>query len=644
MKDRVFMSDTGLEQQEPGVTTGRDPTENEPGELRTMETTTPDTAVASVPSAAPLPMQPKPQRRQDQAATIEHLAARRAVPPLSADAPEVKYRLSILRTDITRLVTGLRWGGVSIEDTTEQLIPLLDVGPLQQWAPVLVPYLLEIDRAGNLIPVWLKVIEQEDPTDLPPDANPAETMIGRARRIAILMLSNYKSTHLYNLSTPRGFSKKNQALAQYKSKVLELSDILGKLAINPGTSLYATQALVKQSTSDALQALIRALKDAEGWAKVDIVEACLKFNQPSLQELLLASGLDRAAGLESYIAIPLFRSISLERYLRSGQDIAPRLSDQAAMILSQVLHDSLNTSGTGNDALPLIFERDLPPLAYALFDGARNAPTWQKVIALHRLGLLVGRYWGSVSTGTIRDPRIAQPVYACGPMMPEVERWMSGPGRDVLLQELKEAESEGFLPSVRVLGEMREPRAASELLTQLEATNQITDRESAIHLGHICDALGRIGDRRAVNPMLQLLSRSVNVGERAARPKRRDNLPLGDADIPRSIVYAAVVRALGRLGDRSTLDTIIRAASDFDPYVRTQALEALKAIDPTGDDMRSRMVVREALNDLRDSVAGIACQIITQYHDLEAIPLLNRLAETRPAFAASVSEALLQLR
>lgn len=611
------MSDTGLEQQEPTITTERDPTENEPGEVRTMETSTPDTAAGSVPSAASLPVPPKPQRRQDQVATVEHLAARRAVPLLSADAPEVKYRLSILRTDITRLVTGFRWGGVSIEDTAEQLIPLLDIGPLQQWVPVLVPHLLEIDRAGNLIPVWLKVIEQEDPADLPPDANPAETMIGRSRRIAILMLGNYK---------------------------LELSDILGKLATDPSTSLYATQALIKQGTSDALQALVRALKDAEGWAKVDIVEACLKFNQPSFQELLLASGLDRAAGLESYIAIPLFRSISLERYLRGGQNIAPRLSEQAAMILSQVLQDSLNTPGTGKDALPLIFERDLPALAYALFDGARTAPTWQKVIALHRLGQLIGRYWGNIATGAIRDSRIAQPVYACGPMMPEVERWMGGPGRDVLLQELKEGESEGFSASVRVLGELREPRAASVLLAQLDDTNQVSDRESAIRLGHICDTLGRIGDQRAVNPMLQLANRCVNVGERAGRPKRRENLPLGDADIPGSIVYAAVVRALGRLGDRSTLDTIIRAASDFDPYVRTQALEALRAIDPTGEDMRSRMVVREALSDPRDSVVGVACQIATRYHDLEAIPLLNRLAETRPAFAASVAEALRQLR
>src|SRR5205823_14033668 len=190
---------------------------------------------------------------------------------------------------------------------------LLNVGSVQQWAPVLIPYLLEIDRAGNLVPVWLKIIEQEDLLDLPPDANPAETPIGRAKRFAILMLGHYKSP--------------------------ELSQELGKLATDPDTSLYATQSLVKQATTSALQALVSALKDAEGWAKVDIVEACVTLNQTRFHDILLASGLDRATGLESYIAIPIFRSISLERYLRGGIAIAPRLVQQAAMIFAQVLQD-----------------------------------------------------------------------------------------------------------------------------------------------------------------------------------------------------------------------------------------------------------------------------------------------------------------
>src|SRR5205085_5653441 len=112
---------------------------------------------------------------------------------------------------------------------------------------------------------------------------------------------------------------------------------------------------------------------------------------------LLASGLDRVAGLESYVAVPIFRSLALERYLRGqGRDesrpyVAPRLLEQAALIFGQVLHDSMKVH-PGPDTLPIVFERELAPLATALFEGARTTPCWQNVLAVHRLGLLLGRY------------------------------------------------------------------------------------------------------------------------------------------------------------------------------------------------------------------------------------------------------------
>src|SRR5205823_1246809 len=129
------------------------------------------------------------------------------------------------------------------------------------------------------------------------------------------------------------------------------------------------QSLVKQATTAAMQALVIALKDAEGWAKVDVVEACLTLNQPRFHEILLASGFDRVAGLESYVAVPIFRSLALERYLRGGNAIAPRLLEQAALIFGQVLHDSMKIQ-PGPDMLPIVFERELTPLATALFEGA----------------------------------------------------------------------------------------------------------------------------------------------------------------------------------------------------------------------------------------------------------------------------------
>ena len=586
------------------------------------------------------PATPLSIQAQERAGTVEHLAARRPLPPLDADTAEIKERLTALRIDITRLVTSYRWEGLSVEATATQMIPLLNFGPVQQWQPILIPFLLEIDRAGNLIPVWLHIIEQGDPPDLPPDANPAETVEGRARRFALLMLGNYRSgTLLVQDKSKTLFSDWPTTNA---AKSADLPTTLGELATDPNSSLYATYSLAKLGTAQAIQALITALRTAEGWAKVDIIEACLTLNQPRFNDLLVASGLDRVPGLESYVAIPIYRAIPLENYLRTSADMGHRLAQQAALIFGQVLQDSI-TPPTDGKTLPPVFQRDLPILANVLFENARTTPAWQNVLAIHRLGTLLGRYWSEISRQAIQDTRIIDQIYACVPMMPEVERWMAGPGRDVLLETLTTGDDQAFTPIVKILGELREPRATSLLITRIEATKELTDREQGRAVAAACDALGRLGDRRAVLPITQMVNRVIDIGRRSSHPKRRDNLPQGDADIPGSVLYASAIQACGRLADRSALNMILRAAQDFDPYVRIQALEAIKSLDAHGEDFRSRTTAREALNDPRDTVVRTACQLVLQYHDADAHSNLRRIIETRPELAATAYDTLRQL-
>src|SRR5690348_14146760 len=137
-----------------------------------------------------------------------------------------------------------------------------------------------------------------------------------------------------------------------------------------------------------------------------------------------------------------------------------------------------------------------------------------------------------------------------------------------------------------------------------------------MRLSQICDTLVQFGDQRVVRSLLQLISRVIPVNARANRARRRDNLPASDPDIPASIVYAAAIRTFAQLNDRSALDVVLQATHDFDPYVRTSALEALKSLDPRGEDQRSRMVAREMLNDPRDTVVRVACQLTAQYRDM----------------------------
>ena len=588
---------------------------SEAGEMDIDEVIDVPSFVAPAPSATMVPVPAAAQQKSNRTATIEHLAARRNLPELNENAPEVKQTMSELRTELTTLVTNLRWGGQSVKDTADRIIPLLNVGSLQQWIPILVPNILEIDRAGDLIPAWLFIIGEEDPIDLPQDANPAETMIGRARRIAILMLGFYKSA--------------------------EISEVLGKLSTDSSSSLYATRSLVKQTTVAALKALANALREAQGWAKVDVIDAFATLNQARFYEIMLLHGFDHANGLESYIAVPLFRTLPIESYLRGGSTISPQSGQQAALVVNQILQDSM--SYKANNALPLIFERDLPTLTNALFDGAKSTLQWQFVVALHRLGLLLGRYWGDISRGTLQDQRIAQPVYDSLPIMPDIERWMNITGRDVLLKGLSNQQEEAFLPCLKVLSDLRDPRASQALIQRLNSTMHIADRNQASLIGQICDALVQLQDTRAIVPIRELVTRTIPVDSRATRDKRRDNLTNGDEDIPGSIVYGAAIRTFAQFSDRNTLDFILKAANDFDPYIRSQALEALKSIDPQGEGENTRLIVREALHDPRDTVVRIACQLISLYHDVESITALQMLAESRPEFAASAQETIKQL-
>src|SRR5256884_5605649 len=473
----------------------------EPGGMDIDEVIDTPSVVAPAPSATEVPVPAAAQQKSNRTATVEHLAARRNLPELNANTPEVKQTISDLRTELTMLVTDLRWGGQSVKDTADRIIPLLNVGSLQQWIPVLVPNIWEVDRAGDLIPAWLSIIGQDDPTDLPIDANPAETMIGRARRIAILMIGFYKSA--------------------------DISEVLGKLSTDSSSSLYATRSLVKQATVAALKALASALKEAIGWAKVDVIDAFATLNQARFYEIMLINGLDHANGLESYIAVPLFRTLPIENYLRGGNNNPPRLTQQAALVVNQILQDSMNYAG--NNSLPLIFERNLPTLTSALFEGARNTSHWQLVIALHRLGLLLGRYWGDISHNAIQDQRIVQSVYASLPMMPDIERWINNTGRNVLWEGLNN-QVEAFLPCLKVLSDLRDPRASQALIDRLDATMQITDREQASHIGQMCDTLVQLQDTRAIGSIQELVKRTINVDARATRDKSRDNLANGDAE------------------------------------------------------------------------------------------------------------------
>src|SRR5207249_9624214 len=58
--------------------------------------------------------------RSPDAGTVEHLAARRVWSEVDAETPEIKRLLSDLRSEVTQLLTALRWEGKPVEETADQ--------------------------------------------------------------------------------------------------------------------------------------------------------------------------------------------------------------------------------------------------------------------------------------------------------------------------------------------------------------------------------------------------------------------------------------------------------------------------------------------------------------------------------------------
>ena len=578
----------------------------------------------------------------DRTGTTEHLAARQVFPPIDANAPETRQRLSDIRTEITRIVTGTRWDGLSIEDAAQRLLPLLNIGSVPQWKTIFIPFLLEIDRAGNLLPVWLHIIDHVEDPPIPSEANPAETPQGRARRYAILMLGNYKHPERANENDP--LLNFWQDAAGDPITASRLASTLGRLAVDANTSLYAVPALVTLNTNEATQALLQALKEARGWARVDIIDGILTLGQARFYDIALASAFEDISGLENYVAVPLYRVLPLESYLRANTISSPRLAQQAALVFAYVLQSNMVPPLPDSQDVPALFARDLSARASALFEGTRYRPAWQNILALHRLGIVLGKYWSEISRGVQYDERISDTVQLCLPMMPEVEHWMAGPGRETLLETVARPEEEASLaPCIKILGEMREPRVAGSILSYLESVRMLSGTQQALAIEAMCDTLVRLDHKQALPYIQSALEHTVDTKRRASHPKQRDYLSAGDGDIPGSIVYAAAIRTYGHFGARETLGTIQAASTDLDPYVRSQALSALKHLDPQGEDMRSRFIARDLLNDPNDAIAASACQLVARYHDGEAAPSLRDLAETRAALAGAAREALRQL-
>jgi HEAT repeat protein len=173
------------------------------------------------------------------------------------------------------------------------------------------------------------------------------------------------------------------------------------------------------------------------------------------------------------------------------------------------------------------------------------------------VGATVARLLHSAAADEDREAAVAAMGDAA---LPQLSKALADPDEDVRLA------------AVGALGKMQGPGAADGLLAAL------ADSSADVRLKAV-EGLGGLGDRRAVQPLLQQFAKDPN-------PQVR---------------YECLT-SLGLIGDPSTVDFLVQGTNDADQFVRLWAMDALCQMGDPHAQERAIALVHDPSRAVRDQV------------------------------------------
>lgn len=185
--------------------------------------------------------------------------------------------------------------------------------------------------------------------------------------------------------------------------------------------------------------------------------------------------------------------------------------------------------------------------------------------------------------GMIRDPQAIPPLIEA---LREPDKWVSPRVADALIrfgslveapliEALRDPDSDHLRAwAASILGEIRSRTAVPSLIRCL------WDRAESVRAA-AARALARIGDKRAVNSLLE-----------------------GALRDPSALVRMEAAAALGKVGDEKVIESLRLALADPDPIVRTRAVEALEMIGPSAGEFLEGSLTDDDL-DVRRRTAAV---------------------------------------
>ena len=426
----------------------------------------------------------------------------------------------------------------------------------------------------------LKAVEQLSPLQPTEGVGPLGAAMAdedwRVRRAAVKALAARRDEMLVDgvitalREGHRDFSLLSSALQLLTLTGVDSTKALVRLMDDADADLrvQAALALGSQRHPAAVDALLRALDDADANVRFHAIESIGRLASPLAIEKLAAIAETR----DFYLAFP-----ALEALVRINDPmIAPRIAPLVGdPLLGSAAAEALGQIGDEDAVAPLV--------------GALSQPATSVCAVVEALARIEHRYESSASNGEEIKELVRQRLSA------------DGVGR--IVAAFERASGESVRPLVKVLGWLKDPAVPGTLVRLLGAEEARHDVvEAFVRFGSgavpvLIDqlaagdsdtrssaivALGRIGDRRAVEPLIRLL------GER-------------DRDL-----RVSVSSALARLGDPRAFEALLPLLGDPDVAVRQAAVGALNSIGHPEMATRVCSLLEDSNALLRESAVKIA--------------------------------------
>jgi HEAT repeat protein len=486
--------------------------------------------------------------------------------PCAPLAPSAEFDRMQQRVAIGALLDDERVVGlvVTVEDVTARL----------ERERALARQLRAADPAARLAAI--EQLSRVDPVEgLGPLADAMSDEHWQVRRAAVHALAARRDASLVDAVVRalrdghRNFNLLSSALQLLSMTGVDVTAALAGLVKDPDPDLrvHAALALGTQRGAQATLALLTALDDADPNVCFHVIEALGRVGAGAATERLVAIAESR----NFFLAFP-----ALDALVRIGNpSVAPRL---APLLTDPML------AAQAADALGHVGDEDaVPALVAALGAGS---PAVAIVSAIARIHQRYTDQFGQAAAiedlvrGTVTPAAVERVLEALPRASGDdlsnlvvVVGWLSGAAIQRALAHLlgrsgvQHAVIEAFV---------RFGAPAVDLLTGELGRGEPESTRSAIV------ALGRIGDRRAVAPLIALLTED-----------HREQ-------------WVAVATALSRMGDGRAFEPLLTLLGDPDSSVRQAAIGALNSIGHPGMGSRVRALLEDSNPHVRESAVRIA--------------------------------------